>query len=185
MKKWIVILLIIFIVNYYRNQNTLGKDLKQLQPVQTLLAEWTEGKLRLVADNGCEGTGRTVREAITNMKNSASGEVFLDTADYLLVRKDALSFVDVLKEELRPSCSVCGLMGSVDLTEVTDYLSYHLPKLTVAMYEAGERVIPLLVSGEGGMQLVQGENLNGTVDSVGVCVDCANSDTTDCTCTVD
>jgi hypothetical protein len=182
MKKWLIILVIILAVNYYRNQDTPGEDIKQLQPVQTVLAEWTEGKLHLSTDNGCEGKGSTVQAAIADMQSSASGKLFLNTADYLLVRKNALSFLDELKEELRPSCTVCGLMGTVDLPEVAEYLSYHIPRLTVAMYEAGERLIPLLISGEGGMQLVQGEYQNSSVDSVDFCSNCTDSHSADSQC---
>lgn len=155
MKKIGLYLVLIAAVSLFGENRGAGKDVGKLQPVQVIVAEWTEGKLRLTTDTGHTGVGASVEKALADMKEAASGEIFLDTADYLLIRKSALHVLNEFDEYLRPSCAVCTLTGTVEGEKAAEYLSYHIPAVTMAMYEAGEEELPQLISEEGRMKLVQ------------------------------
>lgn len=155
MKKWGVYLVLIAAVIFFGRSDRSGEDVGNLLPVQLITAEWTEGKLRLRTDTGHTGIGDNVAQALEDMNEAASGAIFLDTADYLLVKKNTVPMLEELTGYLRPSCAVCQFTGNVELSDAVCYLEYHIPELTLAMYEAGERKLPLLTSEEGRMKLVQ------------------------------
>lgn len=88
------------------------------------------------------------------MYNSTPGEIFLETAEYLLITPEAQSLLLELTQTLRPSCKVCLREGEADLAEAAAYLSVHEPRLTLQDYRTGEKDIPKLkMEGERG-QLV-------------------------------
>ena len=153
MKKVALYLALIAAVAFLGKEGSHGENVGDLLPVQLVLAQWTEGELQLVTDTGYTGAGDSVEEALADMNEAASGKIFMDTADYLLIRKNALIHLDELSDYLRPSCAVCLVTGSVDLSEAAEYLSYHIPMLSLAMYRAGERTLPNLTSAEGRMKL--------------------------------
>ena len=153
MKKIALYLALIVAVGFSGRGGHRGEDVGNIQPVQLLMAQWTEGKLQLTTDTGHCGTGANVEKAIQDMNESAAGKIFLDTADYLLIRNNTLFVLEELSGYLRPSCSICQVTGQVDLSEAAQYLQYHVPWVTLAMYEAGEREVPQLISEEGSMKL--------------------------------
>lgn len=156
MKKWLLLIGILLLVSWIKNGNTPAEDAGELEPVQLLVAEWTEGKLRLRTDNGYEGWGDTVQKALADLKESAPVKLFLDTADYLLVRKNALPCLEELMDALRPSCSIATMAGAIEPAEAVKYLASHVPQTTIAMYRAGKRTLSQLWSEEGRMKLVPG-----------------------------
>lgn len=155
MKKVLLYLVLIAAVIFLGEKGNGSEEVGQLQPVQLIMAQWTGGELQLTTDTGHSGTGGNVKKALNDMNEAASGRLFLDTADYLLISKNSLFVLEELSGYLRPSCAVCQLDGNVEPAEAAEYLSYHIPELTLAMYEAGERTIPVLSSKEGRMKLEQ------------------------------
>jgi hypothetical protein len=155
MKKWGLYAVLFLGVALLGVRGTKGEDVGKLQPVQLIAVEYTEEKVLLRTDTGHEGRGKNVDQALADLESAAYGKVFLDTADYLLIRKNALPVVNALSSHLRPSCALCRFTGEVELADAAKFLQYHIPELTLGKYQAEEQEIPILVSREGRMELVQ------------------------------
>lgn len=154
MKKWLWYGLIIAAVAVFSGGNIAGKDVGKLQPVQVVRVAGGEGQILLETDTQNWGYGENVDAAIKNMKKTASGEIFLDTADYLLIAEGAEKTLPDLMDHLRPSCAICKVHGTADLAQVGQFFEVHAPKLTLADWRAGEWTMPVLISEEGRMELV-------------------------------
>lgn len=154
MKKWLSYLLLLAAVPVLSFGGFGGQDVGKLQPVQVILVRTKNGQLHLSTDTQSTGLGEDIHKAIADMNETSSSQVFLDTADYLLLTTGTEDWLPQLQEYLRPSCSVCYVSGEVDLTAAGEFLQHHQPKLTLTQYEAGETQRPLLVSEEGRMKLV-------------------------------
>ena len=106
-----------------------GNDVGKLLPVE-LVQLYREGDTFVITtDAGAEGTGRTIREAIGNMKETTPGIVFLDTADFLLIRDINNEETELLKEYLKGSVRFCSQEGEIDPKEACALLRVHKPKL--------------------------------------------------------
>lgn len=155
MKKWIFYALALAAIPALSFGGFGGQDVGKLQPIQVVMARPDGSGIRILTDAQISGWGTDVDHAIRDMNDSASSQVFLDTADYLLLEADAEQWIPQLREHLRPSCNLCRVSGNVDLTLAGEYLQLHEPKLTVTQYEAGDRGLPNLIIKEGRMKLVQ------------------------------
>lgn len=130
-----------------------GKTLARLEPAEVLYVTADKQSVSIETDTGSQGSGRTLQEAMNDMNKTASAEVFLDTADYLILSAEALSFLDELGQYLRPGCRVCAAFTDVDPKEAAVYLAAHQPGRTLG--EEKNIPIPVLIVQEGRMQLVQ------------------------------
>lgn len=131
-----------------------GTDVARLQPVELISVSQEENQVLVETDTGDSGRGQTLELALEDLYNSTPGEIFLETAEYLLITPEAQSLLLELTQTLRPSCKVCLREGEADLAEAAAYLSVHEPRLTLQDYRTGEKDIPKLkMEGERG-QLV-------------------------------
>ena len=89
------------------------------------------------------------------MEMTAFGQVFLDTAEYLLISPEALRWLPELSELLRSSCQVCLADGVADLAAATEYLAVHEPGYTLGDWEKSETGLPVLYSIEERMYLAK------------------------------
>lgn len=105
-------------------------------------------------DTGDFGIGDSLKAALTDMKRSASAEIFLDTADYLIVSPGCVDLLPAMMQYLRPSCAVCMEDGETDMKQIGMYLQQHSPDITLMHYRAGQRDLPTLVTREGRTHLV-------------------------------
>ena len=103
----------------------------ELLPVQVVAVYEEQGQTILETDTGNRGMGENAAEALANMKATALGNIYLDTAEYLLIGKNAQKEAEALRGELKGSVRVCALEETADLSEVASYLDVHgkLPKL--------------------------------------------------------
>lgn len=131
-----------------------GTDVGKLQPVELIRVSRVGDRILVETDTGDRGTGADLAGAFEDLKQTTSGQVFLDTAEYLLVSPAAEGLLPELSEYLRPACGVCLERGKADLEQAAAYLSAHEPKLTLQDYRAGERGIPTLTTRKGEMHLV-------------------------------
>lgn len=154
MKRWIWYGAALLLVLAVGAEGFAGRDVGAFQPVQTLLVTRGDGRIRVETDTGEWGEGKTLREAFENMENTAAAEMFLDTAEYLLIGMDCEDLLGELMDRLRPSCSVCGAVGKVDPAQAGLYLRAHPPMRTLMEYRAGLREIPVLIGDEGRVELV-------------------------------
>ena len=105
-----------------------GTDVGKLLPVELVQLDKMGDTVVISTDAGATGTGETVKAAIRDMEKTAAGIVFLDTADYLLVKESAIEEVESIKEHLKPSVRVCIQHVEMNLKDAAAYLSVHRPE---------------------------------------------------------
>lgn len=100
-------------------------------PVRAVGVYKTGNWYQIETDTGNKGYGATVMQALRNMKETASGIIYLDTADYMILTSDTEKAVMELESELRPAVRLCAATKQIDLSNVADYLDAHdaLPSL--------------------------------------------------------
>lgn len=139
-----------------------SRDVADLVPIQALTVS-LDGKT-LVLDGGeAQGRGRTWNEALADLDRSAEGDVFLSTAEHLILTGEAVKLLPEIVESgvLRPAAQVCFAPGAPpELSEATAYLSAHETDWTVqrvrAAFLRGETVhLPVLAETEGGLRLYE------------------------------
>ena len=98
-------------------------DVANLQPVQTVAIYTEPGFVVLQTDTQNVGRGATVTEAVANLEENTPGVVYLDTAEYLLISKDAESYVDALRQYLKPSVKVSSWQTGEGIENAAKFLS--------------------------------------------------------------
>ena len=78
-------------------------------------------------DTGDAGWGLSVDQAVRKLKETTPGEIYLDTADYLLLEEGTEEYLLVLKAYLKGGTRVAYAMEDVDLGEAAAYLRIHRP----------------------------------------------------------
>lgn len=103
----------------------------ELIPVQVVSVYKENGWTVIETDTEDKGIGGTAKQALRNLKDTACGRIYLDTAQYLLLGMDAADAVEELRGELRSTVRMCQSDKQVDLTQAAKYLTVHgqLPKL--------------------------------------------------------
>ena len=105
--------------------------------------------MRLETDTGHSGIGKSVFEALENLKATASGNVFLDTADYLMVEKGREELLEEIYTVLRPSCMVCTAEKMPDMKSIGEFLSAHEPDVTLRKWKVERISLLVLQETEG------------------------------------
>ena len=154
MKSWIVLTMAVLAVAFLGGKGKTGTDVGKLRPVEVLWVRMQDDSIYIVTDMGDSGMGENVKSAARDLKRKASGEVFLDTGEFLLVDENAQSLIPELIEMLRPSCMICLVQGKVDMEQVGAYLRSHPPERNLAQYQACEQELEILKISKGGMELV-------------------------------
>ncbi len=121
-----------------------GTDIASLAPVEVVWLTEMGGQVYLETDTGDVGWGADVRSALENMKAAASGSVFLETADYLIVEQGAEVLFEQVYDILRPSCMVCTAETMPDMEAAAAYLAAHEPKTTLRQRQVDQRNLPVL-----------------------------------------
>lgn len=130
-------------------------DVGQLRPLELIAVSVEQGQIRISTDTGDLGQGNSVAEAYADLKQTSPGEIFLDTADYLVLTKDAQALWAEVASYLRPACEICLSNGVVDPEAAAQYLEAHKPGQTIRDYQAGGGPLPLLDTTEGRLRLVR------------------------------
>ena len=125
-----------------------GTDVGKLLPVELLQLYKEEEMLVITSDAGAAGVGTTVEEAIGNMKATANGNVYLDTADFLLVCGLTPEEVVILKEYLKPTIRICKIDVPTDPKTAAEFLRVHKPQQHLKEWTGENRV--QLLSEENG-----------------------------------
>lgn len=130
-------------------------DVAELEPIEVVRFSQVGDQVCVETDTRNIGLGNHVWDAVADLKKTTAGEVFLDTADYLLIDPKAEQHLSQLKDILRPGCMICMESGVADMEKVASFLRIHKPNLTLLEYVAGVKTMPVLISEEGRMELVQ------------------------------
>lgn len=154
MKKWLWILGALAAAAVIGSKPSAGTDVGKLQPVQVVCIERADDNVIVWTDTGDQGVGEDFNAAVQDMKNAAIGEIFLETADHVLLSPGSLAQLENAASMLRPSCSVCLFEGELNLEQVGRFLEIHAPERTLMEYRAGLRKLQTLKSIDGRMTLV-------------------------------
>ncbi len=146
--KWILSLLAILLVTALGWLPFEGTDVATLEPAEALYVSLEGEQILVETDGGWFGKGETVEEAVADLKESAPGQVFLQTVDYLLLQTESEALLPTLYAHLRSGCSVCRVEEKPDLEKASTYLRAHRPGLTLQDYRAGNTEIPKLTMEE-------------------------------------
>ena len=154
MNRWLWMPEALFVVAVLGSRPSAGTDVGKLQPVQVVCLARTNGNVMVCTDTGDCGTGADLKTAVEDMKACAAGEIFLETADHLLLMPDCLELLEEAAVLLRPSCTLCLLEGEPNLEQIGQFLDLHAPKVTLMEYRAGWGKLQTLKTTDGRMCLV-------------------------------
>ena len=127
-------------------------DVVKLVPVELVYVYEQNQKICLETDTGDLGVGEDLEEAMADLRSSASGEIFLETANFAIVTEQTAHLVPGLHAFLRPATRIC--LGVRADAGAAEYLSAHEPQVTLKDLRTGEADLPVLIRTEGRYQLV-------------------------------
>ena len=106
-------------------------DVGKLRPVQVVRIYKDDGWIVIETDTDDYGIGMTAAQALHNMEETTAGVIYLDTAQYLLLSKDAEDAAEELRSVLKPDTRLCYGEKELDIGQAGRYLASHgdLPKL--------------------------------------------------------
>lgn len=143
-----------------------SRDVGSLLPVETALFSVEGQTVTVETDLGLTGRGTDLETAVADLKARAPGSLFLDTANFVLLRPSALELLPELARAdfLRDSCTLCLAVGETDLSDVGSYLRAHKPDSDLgtafsALVAGEDPEIPILTMRNGAFAL---ESKGGT-----------------------
>lgn len=148
MKKWWIFLILLA----FWLLPGQGKDAAELIPVEVVWVAIQDGQVQIETDTGQTGTGADWPEAVANLRAGAAGEIFLDTADVLLISPGAENILNQLEGDIRPGCGVCLYNGEAVAEETAAYLRAH-PSETDFLEALVGKKVPILDSEGGKMRI--------------------------------
>lgn len=135
MKKWLFLAAVLTAVAVLSRRPHPARDVAKLEPVQVVYIRIDGAEFSVETDTGAKGTGATLTEAAADMKANATGEIFLDTAEFLLLHP-AVPITEEFHTLLRPTCKVTFTTAAPDLQAASAYLTIHSPPVTLAQLRA-------------------------------------------------
>jgi hypothetical protein len=114
-------------------------ELGKLIPVELILVEQKEGAYLVRTDTGDMGRGATLQSAIENLHATAAGDLFLDTARYLLVTEETQHAIPEISVYLKGKTYLGMVENGLDPERATQYLSAHPPKLQLKDWKTGSK----------------------------------------------
>ena len=131
MKKWLYLTAALAVVGILSRLPHPARDIAKLEPVQAVYLYMEDGTLNIETDTGDSGSGPSLTASYSDMRSKADGEIFLDTAEYLILGPGVTITPDFY-DLLRPSCKVCICETRPDLEAASDYLHIHRPETDLA-----------------------------------------------------
>lgn len=129
MKKWLYAAALLALGLLTRLPHP-ARDIAKLEPVQLVYIYKEAGSLCIETDTDHRGAGRDILEAAADLRSKADGEIFLETAEFLLLEEDVIVTADFFTL-LRPGAGVVYTGERPDLTAAAEYLSIHPPEHTL------------------------------------------------------
>ncbi|MDR0890430.1 MAG: hypothetical protein LBM28_07320 [Oscillospiraceae bacterium] len=161
MKIWIAAVGLVLLLAFAGGLPFSNHETQKLLPLHTVQVELTEDGVHIVSEAG-EGYGATWSEAVRALHESASGEVFFDTAEQLVLCSRAINIVPEILEEktLRPAAQVYRSRELQPVEGLNEYLSSQesdvsLGDLLAAQEEGMRLQPPLLVQTKSGPEVRQ------------------------------
>ena len=129
MKKWLYAAALLALGLLTRLPHP-ARDIAKLEPVQLVYIYKEMDHLCIETDTDHRGAGRDILEAAADLRSKADGEIFLETAEFLLLEEDVTVTADFFTL-LRPGAGVVYTGERPDLTAAAEYLSIHPPEHTL------------------------------------------------------
>ena len=135
MKKWLYLLGAVAAIGLLSRLPHPARDISELKPVRVVYLYMNGEMLCIETDTGESGSGKDLAEAATDLSAHADGEIFLETAEFLILSPE-VAVTSSFYQYLRPGCMVCRAEDPPDLETVADYLDAHPPSMTMARLRA-------------------------------------------------
>ncbi len=135
MKKLVIYLLLLAATVALRPESA---DIGKLRPVQLVSVYREDEWIVVETDTEDLGRGIDVDDAIRNLKETTAGVIYLDTADYLLVREDIQTLIPQIANHLKGKVRVCITEGGIPLTDASEYLAAHPPRSQIQDWKSGK-----------------------------------------------
>ena len=149
MKRWMWILCGLLVFSLMEET---GSRVEELQPVQLLQVTKKNGSIWLETDTNDFGRGDTLKNAMEDLQITAEKQIFLETADMLVLGENTESLLPELRRYLRPAVQVCRTQDDIDLTQAAVYLQNHRSYITLSRLSA-EVTLPELKAAGGRLRL--------------------------------
>ena len=104
-----------------------GTDIGSLRPVELVQLRQWNGLLILETDTGDRGWGLNIDQAVSKLKETTPGQIYLDTAEFLLLEEGTEMYLPHLAEYLKKKTRVAYAAADVNLEDATAYLRIHKP----------------------------------------------------------
>ena len=134
MKKWLYPAAFLVVALLARMPHP-AVDVARLDPVRSIYIDIDGENLTIETDDRISGSGASLLEACQDLTAKAHREIFLDTAEFLILAPD-VPITEEFYELLRPTTKVVYSMERPDFEAVSDYLAIHPPEMTLAKYRA-------------------------------------------------
>lgn len=135
MKKWLYPAAALAAVAVLSRLPHPATDIARLKPVRAVYLYLDRGGLSMETDTGDSGSGADLTEAYLDMRSRADGEIFLDTAEFLIL-DPSVQITDAFYGVFRPTCAVVRIESKPDMETVCGYLSAHRCETTLAYLRA-------------------------------------------------
>ena len=135
MKKWLIPVTVLAAVAVFSRLPHPARDIADLKPVRAVYIHMEGRNFHVQTDTGDSGTGPDLAEACADLRSKADGEIFLDTAEFLIL-DPKVPITEVFDSLLRPDCRVTFADAPPDLEKAAAYLAQHPPILTLARLRA-------------------------------------------------
>lgn len=127
-------------------------DVGKLRPIQTVAVFHDGTQFVIETDTEDTGRGEALQQAFINLIETAPADIYLDTADFLLVDVTAETKIDELSGVLKDSVRLYRFTGDPDLQQASKYLSVHDGGIKMKNWKNGA-VLPVLHCNGGQMIL--------------------------------
>lgn len=139
------------------------RALGDLLPVEALVVSEENGTVTVDGGKGMLGRGRDWAEAVEDLRQTANGDAFLDTAGHIILEENALDRLEEVLDDrsLRPAARVYLGLGNPTADGAMAYLQGRRGSVTIRGLQAAwleERVVtlPRLMEEEGRYRLADG-----------------------------
>ena len=136
-------------------------DAAKLLPVKTVIVTKSGDEYVVDIGAGVQAVGRTLREALDCLREEVTGEVFLPTAEQVIVTDAAEDAVEAVAEEtsFRPAAGIYRTPDRhLDVEAVGAYLDSHTSNVTILDVRAALALgqtpaIPVIRAADGGFRV--------------------------------
>ncbi len=129
-------------------------DVGKLHPVELVYLYEEENAYCIQTDTGVLGMGHTIQEAVEDLKETAMGVIYLDTAKYLVVTEETQMEIEQMLPYMKGDEYLCKAKGNIDVEEAARYLDVHQPKAQLKTWNR-RGILQTLEEKDGRMRLLQ------------------------------